>query len=252
MLMPITAPVALLFFLSPRHCFNYFKRRLQTEQISLLNEVLSLRGRLNTAIYHVRLLRDCVHYSIAPKYLQQRVHKLKLYDSISIEKVLLQGDHNKARAYLQSIRSKFVSSYQRSRTHLNTFDFLRFSWLISECDCTQRSRREKRHTGIILALRRDRFGTCSDNFETIINLSDIPLTQLQKDVLCGGMDFGIPPRFRKTDILAEFELLQQQLSSIPSNSDIAAGSCRASLAAESFRFDNRLRTLDHSCYHGNT
>ena len=133
---------------------------------------------------------------------------------------------------------------QRSRTHLNTFDFIRFSWLLSGCDCRRRSRLEKKHT----VLRTNRFGTCSDNYETIINLSDITLIQLQKDVLCGGMDFGIPLRFRKTDILAEFELLHQQLSSIPAKSDIAAGSCRALLAAEAFRFaqlppDTRSFTL---------
>ena len=50
------------------------------------------------------------------------------------------------------------------------------------------------------------------------------------------MDFGIPPKFNQTDILAEFELLQQQLTAVPAKSDVAAATCRASLAAEAFRF----------------
>ena len=96
-----------------------------SDYIALLNEVISLRGRLNTAIFHVRLLRECLHYSVAAKYLQKRVQKLKLYDSISID------DLNKAKGHLQNVRSKFVSSYQNIRRLLNVFDFIRFSWLLS-------------------------------------------------------------------------------------------------------------------------
>ena len=98
--------------------------------------------------------------------------------------------------------------------------------MFSQCDRKQRSKHDTKQTNLVSALRRDRFGACSDDYDTIINLAGITLSQLQKDVLCGGQDFGIPPKFNQTDILAEFELLQQQLSTVPAKSDMAAATCR--------------------------
>ena len=122
------------------------------------------------------------------------------------------------------------------RSSLSIFDFIRFSWQLSECDRKQRTKLTNKHSYLISTLRRDRFGAASNNYDTIINLTGVTLTQIEKEVLCGGVDFGILPRFNRLDILAEFEFLQQQLSSIPAKSDESAVSCRASLAAEAYRF----------------
>ena len=42
---------------------------------------------------------------------------------------------------------------------------------------------------------------------TIINLSDLELTDIQKDVLFRGLNFGIPPaKLSREAVIAEFEM----------------------------------------------
>ena len=46
---------------------------------------------------------------------------------------------------------------------------------------------------------------------TIINLANVELSGTERDVLCRGLRFGIPPRIQKEKVQAEFELYYQQL-----------------------------------------
>ena len=46
---------------------------------------------------------------------------------------------------------------------------------------------------------------------TIVNLTDIELTNTQKDVLCRGLNLAIPPQLSSEGIVAKFELCWQQL-----------------------------------------
>ena len=47
---------------------------------------------------------------------------------------------------------------------------------------------------------------------TIFNLVGIDLSTLEKDVLSRGLSFGIPQKTAREEILAEFEVLHQQLN----------------------------------------
>ena len=70
-----------------------------------------------------------------------------------------------------------------------------------------------------------------NNYDTIINLTDIELTTLQKEVLCRGVDFSVPPRISEPEILTEFEMLQQQISQFKPVSKSAAEGSKSELAA---------------------
>ena len=48
----------------------------------------------------------------------------------------------------------------------------------------------------------------------IINLSDLKLTTLQKDILSRGLNFCLPPRPNKEKVLAEFELFYDRLTEV--------------------------------------
>ena len=81
-------------------------------------------------------------------------------------------------------------------------------------------------------LQRDRFGSRTSDYGTIYYLTDMDMSTLQKEVLCRGVDFGIPPpNISEPDILAEFEILQRQTAQLCPTSKEAAERSRCELAA---------------------
>ena len=83
--------VALLLFLSPRSIFNYLKRRYSTTQLAVLNNTLKVRGKLNSVVLNVKFLRQCLSSGVAPKGIQVRVRKAKVFRSLKMEKAFFEG-----------------------------------------------------------------------------------------------------------------------------------------------------------------
>ena len=123
--------------------------------------------------------------------------------------------------------------YRHAKEFLGFFDFIRFSWLLSECDRKQRASFELKNVGSIARLRQYRFDSRENYYGTIVNwLAGIQLSTLQKEVLCRGVDFGIPPgKLSEPDILAEFEILQRQVARLQPSSKELVERSRCDLAA---------------------
>ena len=222
----------ILALLSQRRLFKYLKLRHNNVQLGVLNNVVRSRCRLNSLLFHVRFLEDCVDKSVAPKGIQRRVKKAKVYHSAVIERAFVKDELVKGRQALLDTRRNFQRLYQQAKGFLGYFDFIRFSWLLSECDRKQRTSLEVKNSRAIARLRQDRFGCRTNNYETIINLANVELTTLQKEVLCRGVDFGVLPRKRdEAEVLAEFELLQRQTATLEPVSKEAAERSRCELAA---------------------
>ena len=58
----------------------------------------------------------------------------------------------------------------------------------------------------LILLKKERYRYFSVSHDTIINLLDIELTSIQKDVFCYIVDFSVPGRWGKDEILAAFEI----------------------------------------------
>ena len=80
-------------------------------------------------------------------------------------------------------------------------------------------------------------------YDTIINLSDEELSNIQKDVLCRGVDFGVPRRPGKEEVRSAFEMLYQNLSQFSPHSKDGVAQCRASLEAIAHEYANRDNDL---------
>ena len=223
--------VGIICFVSHRHIFNYLKRRHSVVQLGVLNKILRSRGYLNSIVYNIRFLEMCLENSVAPKGLQRRVRKAKVYHSAVIERAFVRDELAKSRLRLQQAKLRFYQLYQQARSFLNLYDFIRFSWLLSECDRKQRLSLEVKYSDSIKRLRFERYGTSACNYDTIINLAKVELSVLEKEVLCRGVDFGVPPVISEPEILAEFELLQRQACTFVPVSKEAAEKSRCELAA---------------------
>ena len=81
---------------------------------------------------------------------------------------------------------------------------------------------------------------------TIINLANFELSEIEKDVLCRGLDFGVPPHLSPEMIASEFELYWQQLDRTPAVSNERREECKAALAHLSQQYANsRADTLNY-------
>ena len=160
-----------------------------------------------------------------------------MHHSAVIERAFLKDELTRSRAILSQARGQFRRVYNQAKEFLSLYDFVRLSCLLSECDRRQRPSLVVKNKETIARLRKNRFGKQFNDFGTIENLTDITLTTLQKEVLCRGVDFGVPPRKTSdADILAEFELLHRQAAKLRPISKKAAERSRCELAATAREF----------------
>ena len=230
---------AILLFLSPRKLFVYLKRRYSASQIAILNNTLSLRGKLNNVVLNVKFLRQCLSCGVAPSGIQARVRRAKVYHSLRIEKVFLRDEIARCEQSAAGLRRAFVARFREAKTFLSYTDFIRFARLVAECDEKQRTRLLERNQRNVLLLKKQRYGSFSLSHDTIINLSDKELTDIEKDVLSRGVDFGIPWRPRKEEVLAEFEMFYRKLVQFSPQSMDAAVQCRSSLETIAHEYANK-------------
>ena len=198
----------------------------------LLNGVLSGRSRLSSISFYIRFLNDCLHNAVAPSHVRHRIRRARLFHTVRIEKIFIKDELAKTRDRLVDAKRDFYIKYRQAKGFLNTFDFIRFSWLLVECDKKQKLKLTGKYTKTLKFLRKERYGSWKQNYSNIINLSGIDLTTLQKDILSRGLNFCLPPRIEKEKVLAEFELFYDQLTGIkpPSLSKSSEDFCRTSLA----------------------
>ena len=230
-----------LFFLSPNHLFKYFKRRYSSDQIACLNQTLSLRGKLNSVSLNLCFLRKCSLFGVAPKRIQSRVRKAKVYHSLKIEKAFLKDEIDRCEQRLADFRKKFAVQLRASQKLLSECDYLRFARLIAQSDVKQRERVRERNESTLAWLRKGRYGSFCVSNDTIINLSGVKLTDLQKDILCRGPHFGVPRTTTNEEVLYEFEVFYRQLvSRFKPCAQNAVAQCRSSLEGLAHEYANKV------------
>ena len=115
---------------------------------------------------------------------------------------------------------------------ISLFDRIRFSKLLNQtADRILRETLTKNDKNLKWLIT-TQVGQSVLDHSSIINLSDIELSDLEKDILCRGLNFGVlPPRSATSfeTIAAEFELCWQQLARLDCASDERRAECKASL-----------------------
>ena len=119
--------------------------------------------------------------------------------------------------------------------------------LLSENDQKQRIHLITKHDKTYNWLRQKRYGHVTiDPDTTIINMTSLELTTLQKELLCRGTDFGIPPKSNKKEvIMTEFELFYRKLLRFRPVSESQQSICAAKIRAEAEEVVSAGRVLAH-------
>ena len=179
-------------------------------------------------------LRRCLDNGVCPGGVENRVRRTKAYHTLNIERVFMKDEIARSCDTLSKSRSRFRYLYDHAGCFLSSHDFLRFSMLLSENDQKQRIHLITKHDKTYNWLRQKRCGHVTiDPDTTIINMTSLELTTLQKELLCRGTDFGIPPISNKKEvIMTEFELFYRKLLRFRPVSESQQSICAAKIRAE--------------------
>ena len=107
--------LCILAFLPHHRLFKYFKLRHNAVQLSLLNDVVRTRGRLNSVTYNIRFLRKCLENSVAPRRIH-RVKKSKVYHSALVERAFVKDELEKVERYCCKWSISFIISTVERRS----------------------------------------------------------------------------------------------------------------------------------------
>ena len=198
---------ALYAFASTTNLFVYLRRRYCHRLVQDLNRIIRLKGRCIRATENVAFLRKCLEAYVTPFHIRKRVQKAKPKHPWAIERAFLHDELYKHQDDLEAIED-YKRTLPTIRKELSFFDQLRFCKLISRTAdrlCKQ-VRRDKNAS--LQRLRKAQLGQGELDHSVIINLAGIELSDVQKDVLCRGLNFSMPPRTDNisNEVKAEFEL----------------------------------------------
>jgi len=173
--------------------------------------------------------QDCISNYVAPLSIKRRIKKANIHNADAVERTFLKDELARTTEELLRVKSKFNCLYKSLKSTLSLFDFIRFSALLSKKDLAQNDELRKKYRDTLERLRQERYGSTRFNHDYIINLSDKSFTDIEKDVLSKGTDFRVPPRIKRVEVLADFEMFYRDLAKNKVTSSEASAQCQSSL-----------------------
>ena len=229
--------LALYHFASTVNLFKYLRQRYDYELVQDLNHLLNLKGKCVRNREGVLFLQKCLFHHLAPANIRDRVRKGKPRNPAAIERAFIRDDMAKRQEFFNLALEQYRMKLPRICRKLSFLDKVRFCKLLNKTMERLSTRIIAKNDKTLQWLMKTQQGNGVLRHNTITNLSDFQLTEVQKNVLCRGLNFGIPPRVCKEEVLAEFELYWKQLEEY-ATSDDSRRRCRASLASIAENYAN--------------
>ena len=210
---------ALLFITkitSGHKCFSYLKRLLPKEQVKQLDWLLTLRCRFVKHSCLKDFLEKCLKHGIYTKKLKEAARSRKLVASPAVCNDLLSAELTSVNETLSKLKDA-MNQILPLMYSLRVFPLMKFVKMMKTMTDRTRQTCRERYQRLLQA--------CAPVFPTdlddrIVNLSSQPLTLIEKQALCLGLDFAIPPRRAKQIAIdAEFENMFHQLAAFPLPAD---------------------------------
>ena len=229
---PFVLVLALYKFASTSKLFIYFNARYSQHLIRELNRLLRLRAKLTRTLANIAFLKNCLESYVTPPHIVKRVQRAKPKHPVAIERAFLKDELDKHQDCLQWTNEDYYRIFPSVFRQLSSFDKLRFCKLLTQNSARLMNQIRAKKNKMLEWLIRSQRGQGELDHSTVINLSGVELTETQKDILCRGLSFGVPPRMKNFDVLveAEFELCWQQLGGFIPKSDEKAQDCKLNLA----------------------
>jgi len=201
-----------IYKITNRHnCFNYIKRLLPGDKVKQLDWLLTLRCRRAKLMKKIEFDRLCIKYGIYTSRLRKQLKKNHLSATPNVCQDFLQTELCNDLELLKGIDDSInqVASVLHSLDLIGLFKFHKMSKFVVNQTlkrCVAKYQRLRDACAPIFP---------EDMEKRIINLSSLTLSTTQKQALCLGLNFCVPPRrTEQIRINAEFESLFQQLQDV--------------------------------------
>ena len=224
-------------FASTSSLFKYLRRRYDHLVVHELNRLLRLKGHYVRTVEQIAFLRNCLAAYVTPLHIKKRVQKAKPKHPFGIERAFLRDELNKYQDFLNQAVNDYRLTLPVIR-RLSLLDRLRFCKLLNLTAVRLRERVKTQKDNALAKLRRNQLGEGVLDHSVIVNLAGIELSDYQKDVLCRGLNFGVPPKRRDftTEVYAEFELCWDQLERLVPVSEDERRCCKNALTGLAERY----------------
>lgn len=216
-------------FASTKNLFKYLRLRYSHQHVQELNKVIRLKGKQVRTQLGILFLKTCLEQHVVPTNIRERVAKTKPKHPYGIEKAFMRDELDKKMDFLEQTKEEY-KAIVKVCAQLSYVDRLRFCKLLNQTTDRLSHQVKTKNDKTVRWLIKSQLGQGVLRHSTIINLSDVELTEIQKDVLCRGLNFGIPPaKLSHEAVIAEFEMCWQQLEGMVT-SDERRATCKTSLA----------------------
>ena len=183
-------------FASTSHLFNYLRRRYDQHVIQGLNQLLSLKGQCVRTKESIRFLKRCLEEHVTPKDIKVRVKKSHPKHPGDIEKAFIRDEIEKCVDHLEYVVSEYRRKLSSSKA-VSFFDRIRFFKLLNQTSIRLQHQIKTKKDRTLHWLIRTQVGNGQLRHSTITNLSEVQLTEIQKNVLCRGLNFHSPKNLQR-------------------------------------------------------
>ena len=206
---------AIFKFCTTKNLFIYFRRRYNDNQISYLNGIVKLRGKIRTLKCTKAFLEKCVARKVTPTFIKHRLEKTKVKPSWKIQRAFINEEIEDIVRKSVKLKATYRNRWSENTEFLTLFDKIRLCKYLANVEVHMTEKTIKVHDNRIEVLVRKRYGeiTSSTGDGSLINLSDYKLTNEESFALKLGLNFCVPPSsICREQIAAEVEMLYEQAS----------------------------------------
>ena len=218
-------------FASTKNLFKYLRLRYSNQTVQDLNYLIKLKSKVVRYKESGVFLRKCLDNHVTPSNIKDRVSKTKPKCPYGIERAFIKDEVKKMEDLLERVSEACSLKLLAACKELSLLDQLRFCKLLNLTTERLRQQIKIKDDKTLRWLLQSQIGIGVLRDSTIVNLSNIELSQVEREVLCRGLDYGIPPHLSRMAIEAEFELGWQQLNGIPTT-DERRKECTATLVVQ--------------------
>ena len=220
---------AIYCFASTSSLVTYFRRRYDDLLVQDVNRVLSLSGKHVRNRENLKFLRKCLEQHVVPSDIKQRVRKAKPMNPADIEQAFVRDEVEKMKDYVFCTMKEYRRVLHDVCCKLSFLDRIRFCKLVSTLASRLEHQMRMKKDRTLHWLLKTQVGHGPLQHSTIMNLSSIELTETQKNVLCRGINFGVPRMIMTEEVKAEFEICWQELRHKNAVSNELREECRSTL-----------------------
>ncbi len=201
---------------------HILRKRYGEQILRLQRKTERLDQRLQKAKLDLEFLLSCLNNDLIPHFLKFRLANARLRRSDAYSacqrRFLLEEIHAK-RSSIRILSGQMSTALQSLSLNVSTFDFVHLSSKLAESNRKSLSRQRSIQERKFEALQREQSYISNDPDKVIHNFSSHVLTDLQRKLLCKGLNFSLPPKkLVDCDYIVPFELLYRTLAKLPVSS----------------------------------